>query len=182
VWYDSWKEQLYDIEIKNLQAKYESMNFRLSDKLSDPKTLMQIVDEGIANPDLATNAIAEILEQLYKSDKQKTLVTVDNYNQWFMPTKFTSFRYSNDKNLRGNIPPHDLALCRLFMKFDGHFMLNGVKMLATSHHKQFNHICKPEDIQLYEDYQNRVDNLKLNDFRNAMHYSTLTEWTNDSYD
>lgn len=56
------------------------MNFRLSDKLSDPKTLMQIVDEGIANPDLATNAIAEILEQLYKSDKHKTLVTVDNYN------------------------------------------------------------------------------------------------------
>ena len=61
MWSDSWKEQLYDIEIKNLQAKYESMNFRLSDRLSDPKTLMQIVDEGIANPDLATNAIAEIL-------------------------------------------------------------------------------------------------------------------------
>ena len=61
MWSDSWKEQLYDIEIKNLKAKYESMNFRLSDRLSDPKTLMQIVDEGIANPDLATNAIAEIL-------------------------------------------------------------------------------------------------------------------------
>ena len=80
MWSDSWKEQLYDIEIKNLQAKYESMNFRLSDRLSDPKTLMQIVDEGIANPDLATNAIAEILEQLYKSDQHQTLVTVDNYN------------------------------------------------------------------------------------------------------
>jgi hypothetical protein len=80
VWSDSWKEQLYDIEIKNLQAKYESMNFRLSDRLSDPKTLMQIVDEGIANPDLATNAIAEILEQLYKSDQHQTLITVDNYN------------------------------------------------------------------------------------------------------
>lgn len=80
MWSDSWKEQLYDIEIKNLQAKYESMNFRLSDRLSDPKTLMQIVDEGIANPDLATNAIAEILEQLYKSDQHQTLITVDNYN------------------------------------------------------------------------------------------------------
>ena len=62
VWSDSWKEQLYDIEIKNLQAKYESMNYRISDRLSDPKTLMQIVDEGIANPELAINAIAEILE------------------------------------------------------------------------------------------------------------------------
>jgi len=56
------------------------MNYRLSDRLSDPKTLMQIVDEGIANPDLATNAIAEILEQLYKSDQHQTLITVDNYN------------------------------------------------------------------------------------------------------
>jgi len=99
-----------------------------------------------------------------------------------MPSKFPSFRYSNDKNLRGHIPPHDLALCRLFMKFDGHFMRNGVKLLATSHHRQFNHICKPSDIQFYEGYHNRVDNLKLNDFRNAMHYFTLTEWTNDSYD
>jgi len=53
---------LYDIEIKNLTAKYETMNYRLSDKLADPKTLIQLVDEGINNPEIATNAIAEILE------------------------------------------------------------------------------------------------------------------------
>ena len=56
------------------------MNYKLSDKLSDPKTLMQVVEYGINNPELATNAIAEVLEQLYKSDKFKTLITVDNYN------------------------------------------------------------------------------------------------------
>jgi hypothetical protein len=38
------------------------MNYRLSDKLADPKTMIQLIDEGIANPDLATNVIAEILE------------------------------------------------------------------------------------------------------------------------
>lgn len=38
------------------------MNYRLSDKLADPKTLIQIVDEGIANPELATNAVAEVLQ------------------------------------------------------------------------------------------------------------------------
>ena len=45
-----------------MTAKYETMNYRLSDKLSDPKLLIQLVDEGINNPEIATNAIAEILE------------------------------------------------------------------------------------------------------------------------
>ena len=182
VWSDSWKEQLYDIEIKNLTAKYETMNYRLSDKLRDPKTLIQLVDEGINNPEVATNAIAEILEQLYQSDKQKTMVAIDNYNNWFQPSRFPSFRYENDKNLQGHIPPHDLALVRLFMKFDGHFIRNGVKLLATSHLRQFNHICEPKDINFYDGYHHRVENLKLNDFRNAMHYYTLTEWMADSYE
>ena len=62
VWSDSWKDHLYDIEVKNLNAKYETMNYRLSDKLADPKTLMQLVNEGRANPELATNVIAEVLE------------------------------------------------------------------------------------------------------------------------
>ena len=99
VWSDSWKEHLYDIEIKNLTAKYETMNYRLSDKLADPKLLMQIVEEGINNPEVATNAIAEVLEQLYNSDKYKTMIAVDNYNNWYQPSKFPSFRYENDKNL-----------------------------------------------------------------------------------
>ena len=52
-----------------LQAKYESMNYRLSDKLADPKKLIDLVDYGIENPEVATNVIAEVLEQLYKTDK-----------------------------------------------------------------------------------------------------------------
>lgn len=59
------------------------MNYRLSDKLADPKLLIQIVEEGINNPEIATNAIAEILEQLYNSDKYKTIIAVDNYNNWY---------------------------------------------------------------------------------------------------
>lgn len=133
MWSDQWKDQLFDIEVKNLQAKYETMNYRLSDRLADPKTMIELIDEGINNPELATNVIAEVLEQLYKSDKYKTLITIDNYNQWYQPTRFPSFRYENDRNLSGFIPPHDLALCRLFMRFDGHFMRNGFKLFATSH-------------------------------------------------
>lgn len=41
------------------------MNYRLSDKLRDPKTIIEICDYGISHPELATNCIAEILEQLY---------------------------------------------------------------------------------------------------------------------
>ena len=59
------------------------MNDRLSDKLTDPKLLIHIVEEGINNPEIATNAIAEVLEQLYNSDKYKTMIAVDNYNNWY---------------------------------------------------------------------------------------------------
>lgn len=180
-WSDTWKEQLFDLEIKNLQAKYETMNYRLSDRLADPKTMIEICDAGIENADLATNAIAEILEQLYKTDKYKTVITIDNFNTWYQPSKFPSFRYESDRHLSGFIPPHDLALCRLFMRFDGHFMRNGVKLVATSHKHQFNHIASWEDLGLFQGYHHKVDNLALNDFRNAMSYYTLTGWMADSF-
>lgn len=165
-----------------MQAKYEQMNYRLADKLADPKTLLEIVDEGIKNNELATNCFAELLEQLYRSDKVQTLVSIDSYNLLYRPSEYLSFRYENNKRLRGKIPPHDFALVRLLMKFDGHFMRNGVKLFATSHHDRFNHIMKPEDIDFYEGYHQRVANLPLNDFRNAMHYFTLTEWMPEAFD
>ena len=62
------------------------------------------------------------------------------------------------------------------MKFDGHFMRNGVKMLATSHYRQHNHICYPKDIDFYEGYHCRVQNMTLNDYRNACMYYTYTGW------
>jgi len=92
-WTDHWKQQLFDSEVQNMQAKYETMNYRLSDKLRDPKTMIEICDYGLENPDLATCCIAELLEQCYQSDKYKTLITVDNLNTWYQPSGFISFRY-----------------------------------------------------------------------------------------
>jgi len=69
VWSDAWKEAFYDNEVKSMQAKYDLMDYRLSDKLEAPQKLIDIVNYGIENPDAATNAFAEILHQLYKSDK-----------------------------------------------------------------------------------------------------------------
>lgn len=82
-WSDDWKTKLYDSEVKMYQAHYERMDYRLSDKLPEPKKLIDIVEAGIENPEIATCAFAEVLEQLYNTDKYQTLVTVDGYNTWY---------------------------------------------------------------------------------------------------
>lgn len=61
-WSDDWKLNLFDSEVQTYQAKYETMNYRLGDRLPDPKKMIDICDFGIANPDLATCALAECLE------------------------------------------------------------------------------------------------------------------------
>jgi hypothetical protein len=48
--------------VKALDQRYKELEYRVSDKCPDPKTLMDIINTGVADPMLATNAIAEILE------------------------------------------------------------------------------------------------------------------------
>jgi small subunit ribosomal protein S29 len=60
---------------------------------------------------------------------------MDGYNDWFKPSQYLSFRYENDKHLKGTIPPKDFALVRMLMKFDGHLMRNGYKLMATTHYR-----------------------------------------------
>ena len=85
------------------------MRKRLSQKCDDPKKLMDIVQAGIDDPELATNAIAEILEQLHHQDDHHVLFALDGYNTWLRPSSYDSFRYMNDPKLKGFIPPRDLA-------------------------------------------------------------------------
>lgn len=61
-WDDEWKEKLYDFEIKVLEQQYEEMDYRMKDKLPEPKKLMEVVDMGLEDPKLSTNAFAEVLE------------------------------------------------------------------------------------------------------------------------
>jgi small subunit ribosomal protein S29 len=180
-WTDEWKNALYDNEVKALQARYDTMDYRLSDKLEAPQKLIDIINYGIENPDAATNAFAEVLHQLYKTDKYQTMMCVDGINAWFQPSQYPSFRYANYPLLKDQIPPHDLALVRLLMKFDGHFMRNGVKMMATSHYRMFNHFVEPEEIGHYPGYNARVPNLCLNDFRHAMLYYTYSSLYPNAY-
>ena len=67
------------------------MDYTLKDKCPAPKTLLDIAEAGIADPNLATNAIAELLEQCYNQDKRHVLIALDGYNTWLKPTSYRSF-------------------------------------------------------------------------------------------
>ena len=157
------------------------MNYRCADKLPDPKKLIDIVDMGILEPELATNCFAEVLEQLYHADKFHVLWAIDGYNDWLKPSLYPSFRYENSRKLRGHIPPHDIAMVRLLMKFDGHMAKNGFKLLSTTHYRTFNHLCTPDMINFPDGYHAKVENLSLNDFRNMLIYKNVSNWMPDFY-
>jgi len=94
-WSDDWKEKLFDPELDYFQALYEKMKYRVGEKVPEPKVFADIAAYGIKNGEAATNALAEILEQLYATDKYHTLITCDGYNQWLAPSRLGSFRYAN---------------------------------------------------------------------------------------
>jgi small subunit ribosomal protein S29 len=124
-WSDAWKDHLTEMELKQIAKDTPRMNSRISDHLKAPETLIEIANYGIENSDYATCAIAEIVNQLYNQDETNVLIAIDGYSDWFRPSEYTSFRYAN---YGYNIPPHDIAIPRLFMKFDGHKIRNGFKI------------------------------------------------------
>lgn len=109
------------------------------------------------------------------------LFAIDGINDWFKPSNYMSFRYDNKKQHGGFIPPHDIALVRLLMKFDGHFVKNGFKLFATTHYRQYKHLCTPDMLNWPDGYHAKVDNLALNDFRNMTTYYNLTNWMPDYF-
>ncbi len=157
------------------------MNIRCGDQLPNPKKLIDIIDFGIANPDLATSCFGELLEQLYSSDKFHTLLAMDGYNDWLKPSNYLSFRYDSDRRSKGYIPPHDFSLVRMLMKFDGHMIRNGFKLLSTTHYRQHKHLCTPDMISFPDGYHAKVENMELNDFRNMCYYYNISEWMPDHF-
>lgn len=139
--------------------------------LAAPKSLLQIVNFGIDNPVYSTNAIYELLEQLYNLESHHVLVCVDSYNMLFYPSIFQSFRYENDRYLRGRIPPYHLSLCRAFLNFDGHKIKNGFKLCAAGiPEKFFRQKFNPDMIFFPKGYQKEMKGLLLDDYRNMLSY------------
>lgn len=171
VWSDSWKEHLTDFELQLIEKDTPRMKERIADHLPEPKTLTEIANYGIEHPEQATCAIAEIMHQLYNTDEYNVLVAIDGYSDWFRPSEYTSFRYANSGY---NIPPYDIALCRLFMKFDGHFIRNGFKICSSTHERYFGHLFTPDLIDSPTGFDVEMQPLQLNDFRSALHYFKMT--------
>ena len=94
-----------------------------------------------------------------------------------LPTQYESFRYANQQHFRYKVPPNDLALVRMLMKFDGHFLRQGLKFCTTTHYRHFNHMMDAKEIDWWKGYETRIPNLTLDEFRNMMFYKTMTDWT-----
>jgi hypothetical protein len=106
------------------------------------------------------------------------MVLVDEYNTLFKRSSYKSFKYINFKEADGTIPPWDIALARLFMRYDGHLIKNGVKVMASTEHKAKRKQFDPTKINLSERCAFEMKPLEVDDFRNLMYYYTQTGWFN----
>jgi hypothetical protein len=176
-WSDSWKK-FNIISEEEISAKdFGDHHLRIIDILPKPKTMLEIVNKGIENKRFATCALSEIMYQIYRSESHKLMILVDEYNEFYRPSEYFSYRYANIKNGDNKIPPYDIALCRMFMNFDGHLMNNGVKVMASSVGKYHNHTFTPSMIHFPKKYDVKVENLRLNDFRNMCTYYMASKYT-----
>lgn len=146
-------EQLYikrTLSESDLRYKY-----RLTDKLPKPKTILDIVNAGIANPEYSTCAMGELLKQIYEIEHIPILEVVDSFSFLYKASRYYSYRYFNDKGLFGRIPPYHIAHCRLFTNLDGHKIKRGLKVVASStgvlykHKFEIKQIMFPDSITLH---------------------------------
>jgi len=146
------------------------METRLSERLKNPKTLLELVTYGIDNEWFACNTVYELLEQLYNLDSHCVLVVLDEYNYMFRPSIYPSFRYANDTDLKSYVPPYHLSLCRAFINFNGHLIKNGFKLAASSNKRLYKHNFNGKKILLPKGYDHEVNGLPLDDFRMMCEY------------
>ena len=177
VWSDSWKKFNLISEEEISVKDFGDHHLRIIDMLEKPKNMLEIVNKGIENKRFATCALAEVLYQIYRSETHKLMILVDEYNELYRPSEYFSYRYANLKGGDNKIPPYDIALCRMFMNFDGHLMKNGVKVLASTCGKYHYHTFSPSMINFPKKYDVQVENLRLNDFRNACTYYMMSKFT-----
>lgn len=150
-------------EINRNTIEQENLDVSLGQRLPKPSTLLDIVNFGIQNPDTCTNAIAELLEQVYHLDTHPTLIAMDDYNWFYRPTNNPAFNYQNIKTLEGYVPPYHVALCRLFMKFDGHMMKRGFKVAGTSNFSVTRHLFQPRKIRFPEEICQEMSPMRVGD-------------------
>ena len=111
-----------------------------------------------------------MLEQLYNQDEYAVLVLVDEFNYFYSPSIYPSYRYETDKRLRGQIPPYHLSLCRAFLNLDGHKIRHGLKVMASSVQRLQRHNFTAAKVNLPPQYELQLQGLPLDDFRVMCEY------------
>ena len=171
VWNDEWKKHISAVEQQSLDKHLVPLQKdRISHHVKEPKTLAEICEYAMANPRLSTCAVAEVLEQLYNQDQRKVLILCDQYSDWFRPSNLKSFRYPYNRYF---IPPEDIALVRLFHRFDGHLIRNGVKVCASSTQDFKNARFTPQMINFPDQFFAAVKPHRLNDTRHLINCMQL---------
>lgn len=94
------------------------------------------------------------------------MTLVDDYNWMFRPSSQVSLRYSDLKKLNFSIPPYHIALCRLFMKFDGHLVKKGYKFAATCNFEINRHNFLPKKINFPDTACIKLGGVDYESFRN----------------
>jgi len=170
VYTDSWKlHNMIPEDQINLRDHPDHKTI-LSEFLKEPRTVLDIVNYGIENERMSTNALGEVISYFKSSNNHKSIFLVDGYNEWFKPSMYDTYKYANYRHYENKIPPFDIAMCRMFMNFNGHMIKNGVKVVASTCHRFGNHEFTPEHINYPRNYSIKVDNLRLDDMRNALGY------------
>lgn len=75
--------------------------------------------------------MAELLQQIYESD-HPVLEVVDDFSWLYRRSVHRNYKYYNDSQLFGSIPPYHLAHVRHFVNLDGHKLKRGLKVVASS--------------------------------------------------
>lgn len=110
----------------------------MTDVLKNPKSILQIIEAGIKNPEYSICAMAEVLKQVYESE-HLVCELVDGFSHFYRPCWYRSFKYFNDRGLFGYIPPYHVAHCRLFIHLDGYKLKNGFKVVSSSNYPLHKH-------------------------------------------
>jgi hypothetical protein len=152
---------------------------QLSKVLPSPKNLKELVDFGLSKHVHSINVLYELMDQLYRTDKCNVMVLVDEFDAFFKNSDFPSIKYMNFRHCREAIAPADIALCHLFMRFDGHMIRNGVKIVAVSEKEMNYHVrrWKGDPVNAGPDCCVEIDKIPLDDLRKMVKYLYFFGWT-----
>ena len=160
------------IKEKNIEGGFEELTRPLIELLPEPKSLKELVQFGLSNHVYSVNVLYELMEQLYRTDKCNVMVLVDQFDCFFKPSEYLSMKYMNFRQYRDAIPPVDISLSHLFMRFDGHMIRNGIKVVAVSE-KDNNFQTqkwKGDVLSLGPDFCMEVEKMPLDDLRKLTKY------------